>query len=70
MLYFSLVKGKFSFHELLITLFLFLTAAITANFIAKTYMVRNVTREELPKTERPYGWSIFDDPPETPPDKE
>ena len=38
MLYFLLVKGMFSFHELLITLFLFLTAPITANFIAKTFM--------------------------------
>lgn len=70
MLYFSLVKGQFSFHELLITLFLFLTAAITANFIAKTYMVRNVARGELPETGRRIGWSIFDDPPETPPTKE
>ena len=66
MLYFLLVEGKFSFHELLITLFLFLTAPITANFIAKTYIVRNVRRQDLPETGGDYGWAIYDDPPEQP----
>lgn len=64
MLYFLLVKGSFSFHELLITLFLFLTAPITANFIAKTYLSVNVDRKDLPETGRDYGWAIYDDPPE------
>lgn len=63
MLYFLLVKGTLSFHELLITLFLFLTAPITANFIAKTYMSGNITPDQLPESERPYGWAVYDDPP-------
>ena len=63
MSFFYLVEGKVSFHELLITLFLFLTAPITANFIAKTYMARNVAEQDLPAAKGDYGWSVFDDPP-------
>lgn len=63
MFYFLLVKGTFSFHELLITLFLFVTAPITANFIAKCFMQAHVSEEDLPPTEREYGWSIYNDPP-------
>lgn len=63
MLYFLLVEDVFSFHELLITLFLFLTAPITAHFIAKTFMQANVRPEKLPDTGRAYGWSVYDDPP-------
>ncbi|HKK34671.1 MAG TPA: Na+/H+ antiporter subunit G [Paracoccaceae bacterium] len=65
-LYFLLIKGSFSFHELLITLFLFLTAPITANFIAKTFIARNRRPDDLPGTERKHGWAIFDDPPQPP----
>lgn len=63
MLYFLLEEGRFSFHELLITLFLFLTAPITANFIAKTFMVSSVRPDELPETGGDYGWAVYDDPP-------
>lgn len=63
MLYFLLIKGSLSFHELLITIFLFLTAPISANFIAKSYMLAKVRREELPASGRDYGWSAYDDPP-------
>jgi multicomponent K+:H+ antiporter subunit G len=63
MLYFLLIKGSLSFHELLITLFLFLTAPIIAGFIAKTYMDRHVAREDLPPSGRDYGWAIYDAPP-------
>lgn len=65
MLYFFLIAGSFSFHELLITLFLFLTAPITANFIAKTYMAKNVPPADLPATAGNYGWAVFDSPPGT-----
>lgn len=68
MLYFLLVKGSFSFHELLITLFLFLTAPISANFIAKTYLQAHVRAGDLPPSGRSYGWSLFDDPPSQKPD--
>ncbi|WP_372675205.1 Na+/H+ antiporter subunit G, partial [Aquicoccus sp.] len=48
MLYFTLVEDSFSFHELLITLFLFITAPITANFISKTYLTRHLREDDLP----------------------
>lgn len=58
--YFYLHDGKASFHELLITLFLFLTAPITANFIAKAFMLNHVDEAELPKTTGEYGWAGYD----------
>jgi len=66
MIYFFAETGTLSIHELMISLFLFLTAPIIANFIAKTYMVRNVRPEELPESGGQYGWSIYDDPPDGP----
>jgi multicomponent K+:H+ antiporter subunit G len=62
--YFTFVEDAFSIHELLISVFLFLTAPITANFIAKTWMCANVRPENLPLTGGEYGWAIYDDPPE------
>lgn len=67
-LYFWLVKENFSFHELLITLFLFLTAPVSANFIAKTYMQAKLDPEDLPKTGQEHGWALYDDPPSGPTD--
>lgn len=66
MLYHLFSQGSVSFHELLITVFLFLTAPITANFIAKTYMARHIRKSELPETGRDFGWSVYDDPPNDP----
>lgn len=66
MLYFGLHKGHFSFHELLITLFLFLTAPITANFIAKVHIAKSTEESKLPPTGGDYGWAVFDAPPEAP----
>ncbi|WP_204115772.1 Na+/H+ antiporter subunit G [Shimia biformata] len=63
MLFFFLIKGNLSIHELLITLFLFLTAPITANFIAKTFIIRNLSKDTLPESRSDYGWSVYDDPP-------
>ncbi|AHM04112.1 pH adaption potassium efflux system protein PhaG [Roseibacterium elongatum DSM 19469] len=68
MIFFYVEKGQFSIHELLITLFLFLTAPITANFIAKAYMARNLREKDLPDSKGDYGWSVYDDPPEQTPD--
>jgi multicomponent K+:H+ antiporter subunit G len=67
MIYFSVETGQISIHELLITLFLLLTAPITANFIAKTYAARNLRQRDLPPSPGDYGWSIYDDPPGEPP---
>lgn len=62
MLYFALTHGQISFHELMITIFLFLTAPVSANFIAKTYMMHHVREEDLPPSERPVGWAGYHEP--------
>lgn len=48
MLYFQGVEGSLSFHELMITLFLFLAAPITAFFIARVQLRNHVKRQDLP----------------------
>lgn len=63
MIYMLLVENHLSFHELLITLFLFLTAPVTAHFMAQTHIVLNRKDEDLPDSQREHGWSVFDDPP-------
>lgn len=58
--------GRLSLHELLITLFLFLTAPITANFIAKAFLHGHADQNRrLPPTGSDYGWASFDAPPES-----
>ena len=59
MLHSILIEGHLSMHELLITLFLFLTAPITAHFIAKAYIHRHVTPEELPDPGGDLGWATL-----------
>jgi multicomponent K+:H+ antiporter subunit G len=70
MIYFPAMKGTYSAHELLITLFLFLTAPITANMIAKTHLHRqgraidpnpmDDIAEGLPPTGVGTGWATFE----------
>jgi multicomponent K+:H+ antiporter subunit G len=43
-------RGVLSMHELLITIFLFLTAPVTAHFIAKTHLHQSIQRGDLPPT--------------------
>lgn len=64
MIFFYAQNGHISVHELLITLFLFLTAPITANFIAKAYLTRNMRPKDLPENEGGFGWSVYVDPPD------
>lgn len=52
MLYFYGIEGTISFHELMITLFLFLAAPITAFFIARVQLRNYVAERDLPKPER------------------
>jgi len=49
-----------SLHELLITLFLFLTAPITANFIAKVHIHRQESPETLPSAGEDGVWATHD----------
>ena len=62
-----LSENHLSLHELLITLFLFLTAPITANFIAKAHIHRHETPDTLPPAGEDQKWATHDipqDPPE------
>ncbi len=61
MLYFLATEGELSIHEVLITVFLFLTAPVTAHFIAKAHLhLQGRERSSLPATGRDCGWSTFD----------
>jgi multicomponent K+:H+ antiporter subunit G len=72
MIYFPAAGGAFSAHELLIALFLFITAPISANMIAKAHLHRqgwsidpNPTddiKEGLPDTGGKTGWATFWEP--------
>lgn len=57
MVYFLTLEGHVSIHEVLISLFLFITAPITAHFIAKAYMHKHLNPKQLPKTQS--GWSTY-----------
>lgn len=70
-LFFQLTEGKWSAHELLISLFLFITAPIAANMIAKVHLHRLRSRETN-EIESPAGaappvpgdadWATFEAP--------
>jgi len=67
MLYFLFFEGSFSVHELMITLFLFVTAPLTANIIAKAHIhVDQGEPAALPPPVEPdfspaeAGWATFD----------
>lgn len=63
MLWFVLFEGKFSFHELLITLFLFIAAPVVAHFIAKAHLHRFESPDQLPPTGTDAEWAEFDHEP-------
>jgi multicomponent K+:H+ antiporter subunit G len=53
-------QDRFSIHEVLITLFLFISAPVTAVMLAKARLLRS--RDEarsLPPTGRPEGWATL-----------
>jgi multicomponent K+:H+ antiporter subunit G len=57
----SLANGPhLSLHELLITLFLLLTAPITANFIAKVHIHQRESRDSLPAAGEDGSWATQD----------
>lgn len=66
MVYFPTHGLSWSAHELLISLFLFITAPISANMIAKAYIHGCHTTEQddalegsPPPTDAPSGWATF-----------
>ena len=60
MLYFAFIGQGLSLHELLITLFVFLTAPVSAYMVAKAHILRSKpTRDGLPETGKPVGWATL-----------
>lgn len=59
--YFAFVLETSSWHELLISLFLFLTAPVTGMMIAKTHMFLSWRADELPDPENGSGWATYGD---------
>lgn len=72
MVYFPTTGRAWSAHELLITLFLFITAPVSANMIAKAHLHRqrcrldtdasDGIRDDLPETGTCAGWATFGKP--------
>lgn len=60
MMFFLFDQGRLSFHELLITIFLFLTAPIVAHMLAKAHLLhdRKSQRELTPATGKS-GWATL-----------
>jgi len=60
MIHFGSLDGRVSIQEILITFFLFITAPVTAHFVAKAHMHREVDpAKDLPKPDGLFGWSTF-----------
>ncbi|MCB1405795.1 MAG: Na+/H+ antiporter subunit G [Rhodobacteraceae bacterium] len=59
MVFFYATEGRVSTHELLITVFLFLTSPITALFIAKVHLHQRETPDDLPTPAEGTGWAGF-----------
>ncbi len=58
---FILAEGRLSVHEILVLAFLFLTAPVTAHFVAKAHIHEYMQDGKgLPPTQRDRGWSTFD----------
>lgn len=53
------IEGRISTHELLISIFLFLTAPITALFIAKVHLHLREHPEDLPNPGSAAGWAGY-----------
>lgn len=56
-----LIGKGITWQEILVVLFLFLTAPLSALFLAKTHLLRTVDRKALPRTGTERDWATFDD---------
>ncbi len=59
MLFFVLLRDATGIHELLITLFLFMTAPVSANMIAKVHLFRSRDTLKLPPAEGGSSWATL-----------
>lgn len=61
MLHFWSLNGYLSMQELLVTLFLFITAPVTAHFISKAHLhTHQHFKTDLPSPQGLYGWSTYE----------
>lgn len=61
MLYFLFFGESWTWHELMIALFLFMTSPITGNFIAKAHMHLSWRPEDLPDPVHDKNWATYGD---------
>lgn len=61
-IYYTVLRQEFSWHELLILIFLFLSAPIIANFVAKVRMHLNVKEKNIPRPSEKTKWAVFSTP--------
>ncbi len=54
------LEGRLSLHEVLVMLFLYLTAPVSAHFIAKAHIHRRTKPEDLPPTATDRPWASFE----------
>ena len=60
MVWFAGVEGRPSLHELMITIFLYLAAPVTAQMISKAHILRSAkTRAALPPTSTGVPWATL-----------
>ena len=52
--------GNVTWHEILVSIFLFVTAPLTAIYLAKTHLHLTLKRDEIPKTGNLSEWASFD----------
>lgn len=58
--YFWLFQGQLTWQELLITIFVIVTAPITAHFVAKVHLYKSTPRRDLPPTGTPRDWATLE----------
>ncbi len=59
MVYFWVFEGRFSWHELLITLFIFIAAPLSAVFMAKAQIHLHHKERDLPEMPAANPWANF-----------
>ena len=52
--------GNVTWHEILVSIFLFVTAPLTAIYLAKTHLHLTLKRDEIPKTGNLSEWASCD----------
>lgn len=60
MVYFAVFEGRITWHELLITLFIFIAAPLSAVFMAKAQIHLNHKERDLPPMPANNPWANFD----------